>query len=117
MTVKLDNGTNSGGKFSTVKRRTTDANGFSIGRTHNNPLMDTIEYKVELEYGTTYSCFDNSIAENVYSRLDSEGHQTLVMIDIIDHLKDGSEVTRDNVFTGNHSNIPKKTMKVWEALI
>ena len=93
VTVKLDNGTNSGGNISNVKRRATDENGFSIGRTHNNPLMDTIEYKVELEYGTTYSCFDNSIAENVYSQLDSEG-QTLVMRDIVDHLKYGSAVTK-----------------------
>ena len=41
VTVKLDNGTNSNGNIATVKRRATDANVFSIGRAHNNPLLDT----------------------------------------------------------------------------
>ena len=44
VTVKLDNGTNSGGNIANVKRRATDENGFSIGRTHNNPLLGTREY-------------------------------------------------------------------------
>ena len=53
MTVKLEYGTNSGGNIDTVKRSATDANGFTIGHVHNNPLLDTIEYEVELEDFTT----------------------------------------------------------------
>ena len=53
----------------------------------------------------------------MYSQLDKEGHQTLVMSEIIDHQKDGSAFIKENVFTGNHSNIPKNTTKGWEALI
>ena len=53
VTVKLDDGTNSGGKIATVKRRSTNANEFLNGRAHNNPLLDTREYKVDLEGGTT----------------------------------------------------------------
>ena len=53
VTVKLDDGTNSGGNITTMKRRATDANGFLIGRAHNNPLLYTREYEVELEDGTT----------------------------------------------------------------
>ena len=44
MTVKLDDETNGGGNIATVKRCSTDANGFSIVRAHNNPLLDTREY-------------------------------------------------------------------------
>ena len=94
VTVKLDDGTNSGGNIATVKRCATNANRFEIGRVHNNPLTDTREYEVDLEDGTTDRYFANVIAENVYSRLNSKGHQTLVMIEIVDHQRDGSAVTK-----------------------
>ena len=41
----------------------------------------------------------------------------MVMIDIVDHRRDGSAFTKENGFTGNNSNIPKKTTEVWEVLI
>ena len=53
VTVKLGYGTNSGGNIATVKRCATNANGFVIVCAHNNPLLDTREYEVELEVGTT----------------------------------------------------------------
>ena len=94
MTVKLNYGNNSGGNIATVEQSATNANGFPIGRAHNNPLLDTREYEVELEYGKTDRYFSNAIAENMHSQLDSKGHQTLVMSDIIYHQKDGSAVTK-----------------------
>ena len=48
VTVKLDNETNSGGNIATVKRRATDANGSAIGKAHNNLILDTREYDIEL---------------------------------------------------------------------
>ena len=39
------------------------------------------------------------------------------MSEIVYHLRDGSAVTKDNSFTGNHSNTPKKTKNGWELLI
>ena len=51
--VKLDDKTNNVDIIATVKWRVTDANGFGIGRAQNNPLLDTIDYEVELEDGTT----------------------------------------------------------------
>ena len=80
--------------IATVKRSATGASGFAIVRARNNPLMSTCEYEVELEDGTTDRYFDNAITENVYSQLDSEGHQALVMIDIVDHQRDCSAVTK-----------------------
>ena len=79
--------------------------------------MDTQQCEVELEYGKTDRYFANVIINNVYSQLDSEGHQTLVMSDIVDHQRDGSAVTKDNGFTGKHSNIPKIKTNGWEFLI
>ena len=39
------------------------------------------------------------------------------MSEIVDHQRDGSAVTKENGFTGNHSNITNKTTKGWEVLI
>ena len=62
MTVKLDNGTNSGGNIDTVKQRATDANEFAIRHAHNNLLIDTREYEDDFEYGITDRYFANVIA-------------------------------------------------------
>ena len=115
--VKMEDGTNSGGNIDTVKQRATNANELAIRRAHNNLLIDTREYEDDFEYGITNRYFTNVIAENVYYQLNSEGNQTLDMSEIIDHQKDGSAVTKNNVYKGKHSNIPKKTTKGWDFLI
>ena len=46
--VKLENETNSGVNISTVTRCATDANRYVIEQAHNNPIMDTRDYEVEL---------------------------------------------------------------------
>ena len=96
-----------------MKRCATDANRYAIGRAHNNPILDTQEYEVELEYGKTDRYFAKVITYYVYSWLDIKLHQTLVMSEIVDHQRDGISVTKDDGFTSNHSNTPKKTTKGW----
>ena len=59
--VKLEYETNSGGNIDTVKLRAADENGFAIGWAHNNPLLDTREYEVELEDGTTHKYLTMSL--------------------------------------------------------
>ena len=117
VTVKLDNENIIGGNIATLKWRATDANGFTIGRAHNNPLLDTRDYEVDLYDGLTDGYFSNIISENLYYQLDSQGHQNLVMSGIVDYKIDGSTVTNEYGFTWNHSNIPKKTIKGCEFLI
>ena len=100
-----------------MKQRATDAKGYAIRRAHNNQILDTQEYEVELEYRKTDSYFSNIIIYNVYSQLDREGHQTLVMSEIVDHHRDGSSFTKYNGFTSIHSNTPKNTTNGWYVLI
>ena len=99
VTVKLDNENIIGGNIATLKWRATDANGFTIGRAHNNPLLDTRDYEVDLYDGLTDGYFSNIISENLYYQLDSQGHQNLVMSGIVDYKIDGSTVTNEYGFT------------------
>ena len=58
----------------------TDINGKPIGQAHPNPLLDTRQYEVELEDGTTDAYF-----ANLYSQVDSEGRELLSFKEIADH--------------------------------
>ena len=79
--------------------------------------MGTLEYEVELEHRKIDGYFANFIIENLYSQLNSKGHQTLVMSENVDHQRYIISVTKDDGFTGNHSNTTKNTTQGWQVLI
>lgn len=117
--VVLDEATNNGGNIATVKRRATDIDGRAIGTAHNNPLLDSREYEIELEDGTTDRIFANKIAENIYTQLDDEGREILAFGDIIDHRKDNSALSKDDGFTilKNGHKKCKPTTRGWQVLV
>ncbi len=54
-----------------------DLNGRPIGVQNDNPILDTREYDVVFPDGTIQSSIANTIAENIYSHVDDEGHHFL----------------------------------------
>ena len=56
-------------------------------------MLDTREYKVELEDGTMDRIFANKIAANIYSQVDDEGQNTMCFREIIDHDRDNTALT------------------------
>ncbi len=82
-----------------VKSRVTDLEDRAIGTAHNNPLLDSCEYKIELEDGTTDNIFANKIAENIYSQLDDKGREILAFGNIIKHRKYGTALSKEDGFT------------------
>ncbi|KAL7470554.1 hypothetical protein ACHAXS_010801 [Conticribra weissflogii] len=63
----------------TVKCCVTTLEGMPVGKPHCNPLLDTCQHEIEFEDGTTDQYFANTIAKNLYSQFDSEGHEFLIM--------------------------------------
>ena len=55
-------------------------------------MMDTREYKLEYDDGTHNCYFANVIAENLYSQVDSKGHQFMVLDEISDHRSNGTAI-------------------------
>ena len=53
--------------------------GEAIERYHSNPILDTSEYVVEMEDGTEENFLASQIAENLYSQVDEEGNQFLLI--------------------------------------
>ena len=102
-----------------MKRRAKDLNKRAICRAHPNLLLNSCEYKIELEDGTTDQIFAKTISENIYSQLDNEGRKILAFGDIIYHRKDKSVLTKEDGFTqlsDGHKKC-KQTTRGWQVLV
>ena len=90
-----------------------------IGRRHNNFYLDTRKYEVELSDGTTEEYYANVIAENLFSQVDSEGRQYVLMKEISDHKKDETALpTTDGwIQMPNGRKVRKRTTKGWSLLV
>ena len=53
-------------KFSKVTKLLRYANGIPIGRSHDNPMLDTIVYEVEYLDGHKTSLAENTTTENLF---------------------------------------------------
>jgi hypothetical protein len=84
----------------TVVARAKDTAGKLTGKAHPNPLLDTREYIVEYSDGSLDVLTANNIAESLYSRVDSEGHEQMLMQEIIDHKFDGNLLSKDDMIRG-----------------
>ena len=65
-----------------VKHCVRNDNGTVVRTHYRDPLMDTREYKLECYNGSHNRYFANVISDNLYSHIDSEGRQFLVLEDI-----------------------------------
>ena len=102
-----------------IKRRHRDDDNRPVGRYHSNPLLDRREYVGETADGMEEIFMANTIAENLYSQVDSEGRTHLVLEEIIGHKKDASAINMadgyDIGYNGNRH--PKKTTRGWSLLV
>ena len=64
--------------------RKCDADGKEIRARTSNPILDTREYEVEFQDGSTDVFTANVIAKNLFSQVDDEGHSQVMMDEITD---------------------------------
>ncbi len=102
-----------------VTKRLKGPDGRPIGLANVNPLLDTRQHEAEFSDGMTQDCFANVIAENLFSQVDEEGRQQLVLQEISDHRKDGSAIPiSEGMFrTRSGAQVPKKTTRGWELKV
>ena len=81
-----------------VVKRARGNDGEFIGRSHNNPLMDSREYWIEFPDGDEEKYAANVIAENLYSQVDSKGWRYAVMKEIVDHRSNATAISKDDGF-------------------
>jgi hypothetical protein len=102
-----------------VARHKLASDGTPLGIADRNPILDTREYEVEFTDGTTETYATNLIAENFYSQVDAKGYESLYIDSILEHIKDGSAVSKDNQYTRsyNENMVRLKTTKEWNLLV
>jgi hypothetical protein len=102
-----------------VKRRKRDHNGDPTGRADSNPILDTRVYEVEFSDGATQEFSANIIAESLYSQVDEEGRQYIIMEEISEHKKDGNAIGIDDGYTEKQgaNRQRRRTTKGWKLLV
>ena len=94
-----------------VKRRALDVDGMPIGRTSNNPVLDTRAYEVHYGDGTNEILPANLIVECILSQVDEEGHKEMLFEEIIDHRSN-----QDAIKCSDGKN-QYKTTKGWDLYV
>ena len=104
--------------YGKVVRRKRDGDGNLIGHANKNPILDTSVYEVLFDDGHIEAFAANVIAEQLYSQVDDEGFQYLIIDAIIDHKRDGSAISADDGYvTVNGRQRPKMTTKGWKLCV
>jgi hypothetical protein len=102
-----------------VIKRAKGEDGNPIGLRYSNPLLDTREYEVLMPDGAMVSYTTNVIAENLYSQVDSEGRQFLMLEEISDHRKDKTAYSKDDgcVVSHNGNKTLRQTTQGWQLSV
>jgi hypothetical protein len=102
-----------------VTKRMKDDEGNPIGTASNNPLLDSRQYEVEFDDGTTEILTANVIAENLLAQVDEEGRHQKMLEEIIDHRVLADAIPKDKgTYKTKYGHERKvRTTKGWEILI
>jgi len=103
-----------------VKRRSIDDSGKTIGTYSDNPILNSIIYEVEFPDGELKEYAANILAENMLSQVDDEGHNILLMRDIIDFKKDEAiavPMIDKYLVTRSGQRRLRKTTQGWSFLV
>jgi hypothetical protein len=102
-----------------ITARKHDIHGNPVGRGHSNPIFDTRIYPVEFPDGYTQEFSANVIAQNLYSQVDEERNQFLLLDELIDHEKTADAIDENNKFqvSQNGNILMWRTMKGWHLCV
>ena len=95
--------------------RKRDINGNPIGKSNSSPLFDTRVYHVEFQDGHTEEYTANTIAECLYSQVDTEGKQYILLDEIIDWKTNNDALDESHKFqvSSNEDLHKRRTTKGW----
>ena len=102
-----------------VTKRMKGNDGRPIGTAHQQPLMDTRQYEVEFDDGSTEEYYANVIAENMFAQCDDEGRQCLLLSEITDFKKDERAIPKEDgmITMPNGRQHPKRTTAGWKLQV
>ncbi len=81
-----------------IEGRKRNADGNFIGRRHANPMLDSSIYVVEFPDGKQPDVSFNTIAEHLFTQIDSEGNLTRIFKGIVGHQKHPRAINKEDQF-------------------
>ena len=121
MEVGLPHGDDDKLQHAVLKQRKVDVDRNPVGIRHNNPLLDTRQYKVEFLDGTVEVMSANIIAENMLSQVDQDGHRQIFLREIIDYQMLDDAIKKDDAYfvTSSMGTCQRKqtTTRGWELCV
>ena len=98
-----------------VTKRSRGLGGEVVGLAQANPFFDTREYDIEFTDGSVDKYTANVMTENMFTYVDDEGNQYLIMNEITYHRKDNTAIPiSDGMTCGHNGNeSPKITIRSW----
>ena len=89
------------------------------GRYNPNPIIDTSEYRVEFVDGSWEEYATNFIAENIFVHVDDEGHEHLLLDEIVVHKTTDAALTMENCWISSSNGQQRMcpTTKGWQLLV
>ena len=102
-----------------VAGRHVDKEGNLVGRTDPNPILNTAVYDVVFPDGSIKQYAANTIADNLFSQVDQDGHQYLMLDAITDHRKSDEAVPISDQYMTlkNGRKKLRQTTKGWDLCV
>jgi len=102
-------------KLGRVIDRTRNADGLYVGRKHKLPALDSRCYVVEFSDGERVDISYNTLAEHLYSQVDSKGNQFQIFKEIVNHCRGKAAVDKADQHTNYQGRkTKKKTTAGWD---
>ena len=73
----------------------------------DNPLLDTHEYEVEFLDGHVELMSANLIAQILFSQINDEGHQHILLDDVIDYRRDEKAIKKVDAFVTMRNGVKR----------
>ena len=103
-----------------VKRRKRDGDsGFLVGTSHNNPILDTRVYEVEMPDGTYADYQANNLIENLMNNVDDDGRTEMIMDELLDHRTNEDAIPKKDGWVQTSQGASKRviTTKGWDIKV
>ena len=94
--------------FACITKRLKDGNIFSIGTSHENPILDTRVYGVEYADGYKDSMSSNSITMNLFAQVDAEVNRHALSDGISDLRTNSKEIKQQYTFITDKNGIRRR---------
>ena len=98
--------------------RKRDADGNVVGRSNENPILDTREYRVQFDDGEVSELTANVIAQSMYASCDDDGNEYLLLDSIVDHRKNDKAISiADQKIVHKGRQSIRRTTAGWQLCI